>query len=100
MVATKTRKPKQETHPELIEAAEALAAPIDFEQLVSDGVVRKARGWYEILDPSRLPQSAWQRIKAVKSGNRVKFRKRSKRAARFLKSLAPLTAPVPVAARA
>ena len=45
-------------------------------------------------------RSAWQRIKAVKSGNRVKFRKRSKRAARFLKSLAPITAPVPVAARA
>jgi hypothetical protein len=100
VVATKPNKPRPATHPELIEAAEALASPIDFEQLMSDGVLRKVRGWYEILDAQRLPAQAWQRIKAVKSGNRVKFRKRSKRAAKFLKGLASVPAPGPVAARA
>jgi hypothetical protein len=100
VVATKTRKPKPATYPELIETAEALAAPIDLAQLVADGVLRKAkaRGWYEILDTSRLPDHAWQKIKSVKSGNRVKFRKPSKRAAKFLKALE--SPPAPVAARA
>jgi hypothetical protein len=87
VVATTTRPA---IHQELIEAAEALAAPIDFEQLVADGVIRKTRGWYEILDTGRLPEHAWQRIKAVKTGNRVKFRKPSKRAAKFLNTLTPI----------
>ena len=100
MVATKERKTKPALHSELIEAAESLATPIDYEQLVAEGVLRKgkARGWFEILDTSRLPHHAWQKIKAVKSGNRVRFRKPSKRMAKFLKSLE--SAPAPVAARA
>jgi hypothetical protein len=99
VVATKTRKPKPSTHPELIETAEALATPIDFDQLIADGVLRKAktRGWYEILDTSRLPEHAWQKIKAIKSGNRVRFRKANKRVAKFLNSLD--SAPAPMAAR-
>ena len=96
MVATKTRKPKPATHPELIETAEALAAPIDFDQLIADGVLRKAktRGWYEILDTTRLPDHAWQKIKAIKSGNRVRFRKANKRMAKFLNALEVVQAPV------
>ena len=99
MVATKTRKPRPATHPELIEAADALATPIDFDQLIADGVLRKAktRGWYEILDTTRLPEHAWQKIKAIKSGNRVRFRKANKRAAKFLSSLE--AGGLPVAAR-
>ena len=98
MVATKTRKPKAAPYPELIEAAEALATPIDVEQLIADGVLAKAktRGWFEILDPTRLPDHAWQKIKSVKSGNRVRFRKASKRVAKYLKSLE--TEPVPARA--
>jgi len=99
VVATKTRKSKPATYPELIEAAEALAAPIDFAQLIADGVLRKTKGWYEILDTNRLPDHAWQKIKAVKPGNRVKFRKPNKRMAKFLKALEAPSAPV-VAARA
>jgi hypothetical protein len=100
VVATKTPKPKAATYPELLETAEALAARIDFAQLIADGVVRKAkpRGWYEILDTSRLPDHAWQKIKSVRSGNRVKFRKPSKRSAKFLRALE--SPPAPVAARA
>ena len=94
MAATKTKpKPKSETatHMEILEAAEALATPIDFDQLIADGALQKAGGgWYEVLDPSRLPNHAWNKIKAVKSGNRVRFRKSSKKLARFLESCAEL----------
>ena len=87
MAATKT---KPETYQELVEVAEALATPIDFDQLIADAVLRKkAGGWYEVLDPARLPEHARQKIKAVKTGNRVKFRKPSKRVAKFLNSLSP-----------
>jgi hypothetical protein len=90
MAATKT-KPKPETHLEILEAAEALATPIDFDQLIADGALQKAGGgWYEVLDPSRLPDHAWRKVKAVKSGNRVRFRKSSKKLARFLESSAEL----------
>jgi hypothetical protein len=89
MAATKTKStPRPATQPELLELAEALAAPIDFDQLIADGVLRKARGWYEVLDAARLPEHALRKIKAFKSGNRVRFRKPNKRAARFLDSLA------------
>jgi hypothetical protein len=90
VVATTT---KTALHQELLEVAEALSAPIDFNQLIADGVLRKSRGWYEILDPSRLPDHAWSRIKSVKSRNRVKFRKANKRAAKLLNGLS--AEPVP-----
>jgi hypothetical protein len=92
VAATKT-KPSPKTYQELLEVAEALATPIDFDQLTADGVLRKAGGWYEVLDPTRLPDSARQKIKAFKSGNRVRFRKPSKRAGKFLDSLAPTGQP-------
>jgi len=96
VAATKTKpspRTKPETYQELLEVAEALATPIDFDQLTADGVLRKAGGWYEVLDPTRLPDSARQKIKAFKSGNRVRFRKPSKRAGKFLDSLAPTGQP-------
>jgi hypothetical protein len=96
VAATKTKpatKIKPETYPELLEVAEALATPIDFDQLILDGVLRKAGSWYEILDPARLPDSARLKIKGFKSGNRVRFRKPSKRAGKFLDSLAPTGQP-------
>src|SRR6476469_9732490 len=86
VAATKT---KPEMYQELLDVAEALATPIDYEQLISDGVLRKAGGWYEILDPARLPDAARLKIKAIKSGNRVRFRKPNKRVAKYLDSLTP-----------
>ena len=76
MAATKSRPA---THPELRRAAESLATPIDFDQLIADGVLREAGSWYEVLDVARLPEHARCKIKALKSGNRVKFRRPSKR---------------------
>ena len=88
MAATKTKsKPKATMHQEILDAAETMATPIDFDQLVADSTLRKVGGgWFEVLDPARLPEHALCKIKAVKSGNRVKFRKPSKKLVRFLES--------------
>ena len=75
-------------HLELRRAAEAQATPIDFDRLIEDGVLRKAGNWYEVLEPAALPEHARHKIKALKSGNRVKFRKHSKRLGKFLRALA------------
>jgi len=90
MPATKTKpKSRPAIHSELVEAAESMATPIEFDQLIADGVLQKAGGgWYEVLDPARLPQHALGKIKAVKSRNRVRFRKPSKKLARFLDCIA------------
>jgi hypothetical protein len=84
MAAAKDQPP---THPELRRVAEILATPIDFDQLIAAGVLRKARGWYEVVDPSRLPAHALYKMRALKTGNRVKFRKPSKRLSKFLQTL-------------
>jgi len=89
VIATKSRKTKPVPHQELLDAAESLAAPIDVEQLIAEGAIRKAGGWYEIIDGSRLPEHVWHRIKAIKRGNRVKFRKANKRIGKYLGSLPP-----------
>ena len=86
-LATKPTKLKPATYQELLEVAESLAMPIDLDQLITDGVLQKRGGWYEILDPNRLPECAWRKIKAIKPGNRIRFRKPSKRVAKFLDTL-------------
>src|SRR5688572_497270 len=90
MATTKKRAPagRAPTHPDLRRVAEQLAAPIDFDRLIAGGVLREAGGWYEVLDPGRLPEHARVKIKALKPGNRVKFRKPSKRLGKFLRSAA------------
>ena len=75
-------KRKAPTHPDLLRTAEELAGPLD--RLVADGVLREDGGWFEVIDPARLPDAARYRIRAMKPGNRVKFRKPSKRLTKFL----------------
>lgn len=53
--------------------AEMLATPIDFDQLVADGILRKRGAWWEVLDWNRLPEHARQKVQAVMTGNRVQF---------------------------
>jgi hypothetical protein len=82
MIAKKAKQAQQR----LIDAAEMLAQPIDFDSLIDAGVIEKSGGWYTVLRVRELPAHALFRIKAMKSGNRVKFRKPSKRLAKFLRS--------------
>ena len=58
---------------EIRRAAEMLATPIDFDQLVADGVLRRRGAWWEILDWQRLPEHAEYKIQNVMTGNRVQF---------------------------
>jgi len=65
--------------------AEILAAPIEFDRLVVEGVLQQKGSWYEILDWDELPESARVKIKAVRPPNLVQFRKPSKRLRKFLR---------------
>ncbi len=73
------------TYKELRRLAEVLAAPIDFDQLITAGVLRAKGKWYEVLDLDRLPEHARVKIRAVRAPNRVKFRKPSKRLQKLLR---------------
>lgn len=42
-----------------------LAEPIDFDQLIRDGVLQKSGAWYKVLDYKRLPKHASKKIRAA-----------------------------------
>ena len=54
---------------------EMAATPIDFDQLVADGVLKKRGAWWEVLVWERLPQHAQFKIRSVMTGSRVQFYK-------------------------
>jgi hypothetical protein len=43
---------------DLINQLRLLATPLDLDALVEQGVLRKVRASYEVLDPGRLPEEA------------------------------------------
>lgn len=58
----------------LQEKADRAAIPIDFEQLIEDGVLEKKSGkWYAILKYDDLPLHAREKIIAIQSPNLVRF---------------------------
>lgn len=59
---------------ELQEKADRAAIPIDFAQLIEEGVLEKSsQGWYAILKFDQLPLHAQEKIIAIKVPNFVKF---------------------------
>jgi hypothetical protein len=70
---------------ELRQTAVVLATPIDFDALITDGILRNRGEWYEIVDLARLPENARVKIRAVRAPNLVKFRKPSKKLRKFLR---------------
>lgn len=66
---------KAQLKEQLKQIVEWLATPIDFEQLVTDGVLKKRGAWWEVLDWKRLPEHANQKVHTVATGNLVKFSK-------------------------
>lgn len=83
MAERNAREPS--TYQALLRVAERLAEPIDFDRLTADGVLRAKGDWFEVLDVTRLPESARARIKAVRAPNLVKFRKPGKKLVRLLR---------------
>jgi len=65
------------TREEVRQSILEIAIPIDFDQLIEDGVLEKDGAWYRVLDFKRLPKHASMKIKTLQSGpkgTRVKFR--------------------------
>jgi hypothetical protein len=50
-----------------------LSTPIDFDQLVADGVLKKRGAWWQVLDWDRLPEHARRKVQNFKTGNCVQF---------------------------
>lgn len=49
----------------LVESVRLLAAPIDFEALVRDGVLEPVGKGYRVLDFNRLPEQARKRMRSM-----------------------------------
>ncbi len=53
------------TKEEVEERIKLLRTPIDFERLISDGVLQREGAWYRILDPARLPEHVIAQIGGI-----------------------------------
>jgi hypothetical protein len=77
------------TPEEVWQAIAEEATPIDFQALITTGVLEKDGAWYKILNKDAMPRHALMKIKTMqvcpKKGTRVKFRTTTKRAANLLK---------------
>ncbi|ARU88289.1 hypothetical protein [Pseudomonas sp. M30-35] len=74
------------TKEELLERAKTLATPIDFENLIADGILKKKGAGYVILDMNRLPEHAKSQIIGCSEGT-VKFSKSTKSAQKLVDKL-------------
>jgi hypothetical protein len=79
----------------LLELLNIAATPIDFDQLIADGVLRKHGAKYELLDLARLPEHARLKIRIVAASRKtpnpvISFHKPSKRVTRLAKKMGVL----------
>ena len=77
---------------DLLELLEMAATPIDFNQLIADGVLRKHGARYELLDLARLPEYARRKIRIIATSRMtpnpvVSFHKPSKQVIQQAKKL-------------
>jgi hypothetical protein len=74
--------------------AKILAIPIDFKQLIADGVLAKSDdGYYQILDFKALPEHAKRKIEEMRNGptgSVFRFCKPNKKQLEFLNKLAAM----------
>ena len=76
----------------LLELLKMAASPIDFDQLIADGVLRRHGAKYELLDLARLPEYARRKIRIISTSPKtpnpvVSFYKPSKQVIRLAKKL-------------
>lgn len=62
---------------ELARLAWLLAQPVDFDELIENGVLEKHGSWYVIRDRERVPEQLMRRANAFKTPNLVRFSKHS-----------------------
>mgnify|MGYP000114212403 CR=1 FL=1 len=75
------------TRESILEKAKSLATPIDFEDLIEKGILKKKGAKYKILDMDKLPQHAKDKITEFGSDGIVKFSKATKSAEKLVKDL-------------
>ena len=76
------------TKEELLAKAKSLSTPIDFEELISQGILEKMAGnKFKILSMERMPQHAIDKISELSSDGVVKFSKVTKTAEKLVKKL-------------
>ncbi|WP_027390906.1 hypothetical protein [Chrysiogenes arsenatis] len=71
----------------ILEKAKNLATPINFEDLIANGILEKKGAWYKILDMERLPEHAKDKITEFASDGMVKFLKATKSAQKLVDKL-------------
>ena len=79
---------------DLARMAEAFSQPIDFDQLIADGLLIQKGQSYYAPNIHALPDAVAQRIKEIKrtkNGTKVTFYKESEAAKRFAIQLGPKT---------
>jgi hypothetical protein len=59
------------TNRTLLEILKMAATPIDFDQLIADGILRKHGARYELLDLARLPEHARRKIRIITSSRKT-----------------------------
>ncbi|MCW8880411.1 MAG: hypothetical protein OQJ89_00395 [Kangiellaceae bacterium] len=75
------------TKQEALELAKQLATPIDFDQLIKDGIIEKKGAWYQVLDMERLPKHAKKQITEFTQDGKVKFSLATKSAQKLVDKL-------------
>jgi hypothetical protein len=55
----------------LLEILKMAATPIDFKQLIADGVLRRHGAKYELLDLARLPEHARRKIRIISTSRKT-----------------------------
>ena len=82
-----------ELRQQVTEKLKDLATPIDFEDLIKKGIIKKRGAWYEILDKNKLPKHVGAQIIEFKHSSTpneptlCKFSKGTKRAEKLLKKI-------------
>jgi hypothetical protein len=71
----------------VLERAKSLAKPIDFDELVSQGVLEKRGAWYKIPLMANLPRHVRDRMTEYRFDGCAKFAKGTKAAERLVKKL-------------
>ncbi len=79
------------TQEDIIQAVKELATPIDFSQLIADGILAKKGTWYEVIDWKRLPPHANRQVQQIDQASDgkmlVKFKDTSKSAQKLYKKM-------------
>ena len=69
----------------VLEQARLLAKPIDFDELISQGLLEKKGAWYKIPRMTDLPRHVRDRMIEYRSDGCAKFAKGTKAAERLVK---------------